>query len=132
MGLIGNLGSIITFETSDRRILTFKSFKKEVSANYTEHNRFSQKPQSEFTGAGLATVSFDITLNASFGVKPRAVMEAIEQAVETGRAETLVIGGRQIGTGKWVITSMSESWDYMYAGGELVAAKMSLTLKEYF
>ena len=131
MGQIGNFGSLIVFETSDRRILTFSGFNKQVGANYAEHTRFTKKPLLEFTGPQLATVSFTVTLNALHGVRPRATMEAIEEAIEAGRAEVLVIGGRAIGQYKWVITSMSESWDYVYNGGELVAAKMDISLKEY-
>lgn len=132
MGQIGNFGSLITFETNDRRILTFSGMKKEASAGVTEHQRFLQKPLTEFTGPKLSTVSFSITLNAMHGVKPRATMEAIEKAIEEGQTELLVIGGRQVGTGKWIITSMSESWEHMYNGGELVAASVSLNLQEYF
>lgn len=132
MGQIGNFGSLITFETRDTRILTFSGFKHEVSAGTSQHTRFGQKPAVEFTGPQLGTVSFEIILNASHGVKPRATLTALEEAVESGYTGILVIGGKQVGTGEWMITNLSESWDYLYDGGELVSAKANITLQEYF
>ena len=35
MGLIGNFGSRIVFETSDRRILTFSGMTRKVSGKYS-------------------------------------------------------------------------------------------------
>lgn len=132
MGQIGNFGSLITFETRDTRILTFSGFKHDVSAGTSQHTRFGQKPQVEFTGPQLGTVSFEITLNAAHGVRPRAMLATLEEAVESGYTGMLVIGGKQIGTGEWMITGLSESWDYLYDGGELVSAKANITLQEYF
>lgn len=49
-------------------------------------------------GAGLQTASLTITISATLGVRPRDVLEAIENMVENGTAETP--GDRQQAGGK--------------------------------
>ena len=93
--------------------------------------RIGQKPLSEFNGPDLQTVSFDITLDASLGVKPRYLLGVLERMVETGEVNTLVIGKKKVGKNKWVITKSSEAWEVVLRGGELYRASVSLTLQEY-
>ena len=132
---IGNLGSLITFEVSTTKkktkVLTFSKLSQKVSGRYSTQNIISKKPKTEFLGPDLRTLNFDIKLSAMHGVKPRKTMEKIEKAVENGKAYTFVLGGTKIGKNKWVITSMSESFDTVYSKGELVEATLSLSLQEY-
>lgn len=131
MSKIGNFGKLIVFETSDKKILNFNNFQKNVSGKWGMHERLGNKPQSEFLGAALAGVSFDICLNAQHGVKPRKTIKALENAVEKGQVEYLVIGKTKVGNHKWKITQMSESWNVIMSGGELQSARVTLTLEEY-
>jgi Phage protein U len=131
IGRIGNLGSSIIFETSDKKILTFNGFTKKVSGNWVNHNIIGKKALSEFTGPGLEQVSFTITLDARLGVRPRAMIEKIESMVLSGKVEKLVIGGKAVGKNKWKVLNISETWDLIYSGGELAKATISLTLEEY-
>jgi hypothetical protein len=131
MGKIGNFGKLITFEVSDKKVLTFNNFSKTVSGNWGTHERVGKKPQSEFLGPGLQQISFDIVLSANLGVKPRFVITNIEKAIEKGRVEYLVIGAKKVGSNKWKITQMSESWGVVMSKGELQRAEVSLTLEEY-
>ena len=43
MGMIGNFGSRIVFETSDRKILTFSGLSQKVSGKYSKHSIIGQK-----------------------------------------------------------------------------------------
>lgn len=131
MGKIGNFGKLIVFETSDARILNFNNFQKTVSGRWGTHDRIGKKPQSEFLGAGLSGVTFDISLNAQHGVRPRNTIVALERAVESGQAEYLVIGGAKVGSKRWKITQMTETWNTIMAHGELQTAMVTLTLEEY-
>ncbi|MDO4285167.1 MAG: phage tail protein [Eubacteriales bacterium] len=131
MGQIGNWGTTISFETSDQRILTFSDFSVKVAGNWSSHNVIGQKARSEFGGAALRTLTFTILLSASLGVRPRTMLERIEDAVEHGEVGYLVIGGRMVGRHRWKCTQMSETWDTVYAGGELASAKASLSMEEY-
>ena len=128
MGLIGNFGSRIVFETSDRRILTFSGMSKKVSG---KHSVIGQKDRPEFTGPGNQSVSFKILLDVSMGIRPREVMDSIEAAVEAGEVEYLVIGGRPIGDNKFYISSVSEAMGVVLGGGEIARASLNISMEEY-
>ena len=131
MAQIGNFGKLIVFETSDSKVLNFNNFQKTVSANWGKHERIGKKPQSEFLNPQLQSITFTIVLNAQHGVRPRRTLESIENAIESGRVESLVIGAAKVGKNKWKITQMSETWDTILSHGELMKASLDLTLEEY-
>lgn len=79
----------------------------------------------------MRTVSFNITLNAMRGVKPRETLEKLESLVENGTVSTLVIGTKAVGENKWIIKEISETWDVIMNKGELVKASLSISLEEY-
>lgn len=129
--MIGTLGSNIIFEVSDDVVLTLRNMKREVSGRWTEHETMGEKPKAEFLGAGLQTVSFDIQLSATLGVRPRAVMESIEAMIEHGTAEYLIIGNKPVGRNPFRLLSSSEEWNTIYNGGQLARAMVSISLGEY-
>lgn len=129
--MIGNFGAFLTFETSDRRILTPKDFKQNVSATWAEHKRPGDKPAFEFICPNARKITFTIELNAEHGVRPRAEMEFMETVIEQGAIAPLVIGGRRVSPYNWRMTSMSEAWDKVYNGGQLSFARMDITMEEY-
>lgn len=131
MAEIGNLGKLITFQVSSKRVLTFSNFQQSVKGRWTQHNRIQKKAVSEFLGADLRSASLTIKLNSMLGVKPRTILKRIEKAIEKGTAFTFVLGGNKIGKNQWVITDASESWDTVLSGGELVSCTLSLSLTEY-
>lgn len=91
---IGTLGRKIVFEVSDDRVFTFSEMTREITSRWANHEPQGVKPKPEFLGAGLQTASLTITISATLGVRPRDVLEAIEGMVESGTAETLVIGNQ--------------------------------------
>lgn len=131
MAKIGNFGKLIVFETSDARILQPKGLKKEVSGRWASHSRIGKKPLKQFLGPEADKVTFSITLDVNHGVKPRKTIKAIENYVKKGTPDKLVIGGEMIMDNKAIITAISETWDEIWNGGELIRASMDLTLEEY-
>lgn len=131
MGMVGNFGSRITFQTSDQRILTFSGMTQKVSGKYAKHSIQGQKDRPEFTGPGNRSVSFKIVLNVMLGIRPREVLNSIEAAVESGEAEYLVIGGRPVGNNRFYISFVSEAYDVVLAGGEIASATLNVTMEEY-
>ena len=129
--MIGTLGPALIFTVSDDYVFTFDGMTREVSGRWATHETPGIKPRAEFLGPGLQSVSLPITLSASLGVKPRLMLELIEQMVETGDAEYLILGFRPVGKNRFRITGSSESWDLVYNRGELARAKLTLTLEEY-
>lgn len=128
---IGTLGRNVVFEVSDDRVFTFSELTREVTSRWTNHEPQGVKPKPEFLGAGLQTAGLTITLSATLGVRPRDVLEAIENMVENGTAETLVIGNRPVGSNPFRLTGSSEAWNTVYNRGELARATLTISLEEY-
>lgn len=128
---IGTLGRNVVFEVSDDRVFTFSELTREVTSRWTNHEPQGVKPKPEFLGAGLQTASLTITLSATLGVRPRDVLEAIENMVENGTVETLVIGNRPVGSNPFRLTGSSEAWNTVYNRGELARATLTISLEEY-
>ena len=131
MAKIGNLGSLIVFEVSSEKVITFNNMKQTVKGRWASHTPIGGKPIPEFLGADQRGITFDIYLSSVHGIKPRSVMEEIEDAVENGTPLTLVIGGRKVGSNQWVITDMSEAWEEIIEDGRLVSASLTITIAEY-
>ena len=129
--MIGTLGTKIVFEVSAEQVLTFESLSREVAGRWAAHEILGAKPKTEYLGPAAQTASLTIRLSAALGVKPRAMLEIIEEMAESGDAEYLIIGGKMIGRNRFYIVSASESWDRIYSRGELAAASVTLNLGEY-
>ena len=130
MATIGSLGSLITFEVSDKKILTFKDLQVNASGSWSYHDIISKKPRSEFNGAELKDSSFSIVLSAEHGVKPRETMDKIVKAVESGQVMPFTLGGKVIGS-NWIIKSNSGMYDIVMNKGEVAKATVKITLEEY-
>lgn len=131
MGKIGNLGSLIVFEVSAEKVLTFNKMTQTVKGRWAVQEPIQGKPHPEFLGPGQRTISLPIYLSVMHGVKPRKMMEQIENAVENGTPYSLVIGNKKVGSYQWVITDMSEIWGEIIREGNLVSANLTLNLSEY-
>ena len=129
--MIGTLGTDLVFETSDNYVLTFDGMTRDLSSRWATHETPGVKPRAEFLGPGLQSVSLPITLSSNLGVKPREMLERVEQMVETGDTEYLILGYRPVGKNRFRVTASSETWDVIYNRGELARAKLTLTLEEY-
>lgn len=129
--MIGTLGPNLIFTVSDDYVLTFSGMTRDVSGRWATHETLGIKPRAEFLGPGLQNVSLPITLSAGLGVKPRLMLDLVEQMVETGDAEYLILGYRPVGKNRFRVTGSSETWDVIYNQGELARAKLTLTLEEY-
>lgn len=129
--MIGTLGRKIVFEVSDEKVLTFSGMSREISSRWAEHEALGVKPKPEFLGPALQSVTLEITLSATLGIKPRDILEAVEAMVESGTAEYLIIGNRPVGRNPFRLVSSSETWGTVYSRGELARAQLSITLGEY-
>lgn len=129
--MIGTLGKKIVFEVSDKCAFTFLTMTREISGRWAEHEVMGAKPKAEFLGPGLQTGTLEINLSATMGVRPREVIEAVENMVESGAVEYLIIGNKPVGKNPFRLISSSEAWNTVYSRGELVKATLTITLGEY-
>ena len=131
MGEVGNWGSTITFTVSSDEVLTFSGFQRNVSSRWKDHGIINSKPRSEYTGAGLSTISMNVLLSAADGVNPRETIELLEAAAEQGMVDYIFVGGKKVGTNKMRLDSMSETWDRIIDHGRLAMATLNLSFSEY-
>ena len=128
---IGNWGAEIIFTVSDRKVLTFNDLNHSVGSAWATHSRIGLKDQVEYLRPNLQKLSFAITLDANLGVRPRATLQLLERLAELGSLFPFVISGRRIGRHSWRMTEVSESWENILNRGELVQAKVNVTMEEY-
>ena len=86
----------VVFSVSDLRVLTFDNLNQNVGSEWATHSRIGGKDQVEYLRPKLRKLTFDIDLNASFGVRPRTVIERLELHSELGHVFPFVIGGRRL------------------------------------
>lgn len=127
---IGYYGNII-FETSDNRILTFTNFSRNSTSRIEEHKLLGKKPLIEYCGPELEKVTFTINLNASNGINPDEELKKWRDYNMRGIAHDLIIGGNIIGYDKFIIESLSETYNTVYKNGFLYTAKVDISLCEY-
>lgn len=128
---IGNFGKKIIFEVSSKKILTFENFKRENTGRWATHPRIGKEPLRQFLGPDATVTTFTIRLDARHGVKPRKTIDTIVDYVKKGTPDTLVIGGKKVGTTKQTINSISQTWDEVWNRGELVRATVEITMQNY-
>lgn len=126
---IGNWGKTIVFRTSDKRILTFQNFNRQVTGKWAKHTAIKKMPRTEFVGPEQDKVTFTMVLSAAHGVKPRDTLKKIRTAVRTGKVNSLVIGKKKLGD--FYITTVSEEWDVVFRKGQIWQANVDVTMEQY-
>lgn len=122
----------INFLVNPNKVLTPKSLKQDTSGEWGDHEVIGAKPKSEFQGAGLRQLSFDVVLDAQLGVKPHSIIKKMHKLVEDGKIGIFMLGTHKIGKGKWKMEKVSDEFSLIYSKGQLVRATVSVTLSEYF
>ena len=130
MAVIGTWGDI-TFAVSRNQIKTFDGLKWDRGAKYSTHDRHLKEPLLEFTGTDVESMTFTMFFSAFLGVNPIAEVSKMLKAMRRGEVHRLVIGPKAYGTNKWVITKLSNSLNRYDNRGNLLVAKVSVTMKSY-
>ena len=128
--MVGSFGDNV-FQVSDKAVFTFQNLQSSATSRWAAHEVINGKPCSQFLGPGLRKVSFEISICASFGVKPRETIDKLTKKVESGAVDFLVIGGKPISNNPFSLKDVSATWGEVFSGGELYSAKLSLSLEEY-
>lgn len=130
MAVIGTWGDI-TFAVSRNQIKTFDGLKWDSGAKYSTHDRHLKEPLLEFTGTDVESMTFTMFFSAFLGVNPIAEVSKMLKAMRRGEVHRLVIGPKAYGTNKWVITKLSNSLNRYDNRGNLLVAKVSVTMESY-
>lgn len=127
---VGSFGGIV-FSVSKKKVNSFSNFKRSRNAEWKEHSRYGKKPISQFISPGLESITMDIHLDATMGVKPRKMIDKWGKLLEAGHHDVFVIGSTQVGKYEWKIESISEAWNIIMNKGELISADITVTMSEY-
>ena len=130
MAIVGSWGNI-TFAVSRQTVKTFDGLKWESGVKYAAHDRHLKEPLLEFTGPDTESISFSMFFSVFLGVNPIAEVSKLLKAMRRGEVHRLVIGPKAYGTGRWVITKLSNSLDRYDNRGNLLVSKVSVTMKSY-
>lgn len=130
MAQIGSFGDL-TFKVSDKLVRTFDGMSWDFSAKYATHDRHIKADLLEYMGPEIETISFSMVLSVFLGVTPLKQIKKLRKMIRKGYARRLVIGGKVYGSYKWVMESSSVEMQRFDKKGNLWAAKIKVTLKEY-
>ena len=135
MAQVGSLGEVDFYVRSSNgknEILSFHDLTRNSTANFPEHERNGGKPYLEYSGPGLDEISMIIEADAQFRIKPLDIQAKLHQYAEEGTPNTLIIGGKKIGSNPFVITAISDVYKRFFPkDGRPMAIAMQITLKEY-
>jgi phage protein U len=130
MAVIGTLGDVV-FSVSKSQVATFDGLKWNSSAQFSAHNRHLKDPLLEFTGNNADTITFSMYFSAFLGMNPIAELAKLLNAERSGRVSRLVIGSKAYGKNKWVIMSLSKDLERFDNKGNLLIAKVNISLQAY-
>ena len=129
-GIIGVFGPIV-FSVSRLAVLNFQNLSRTTKKRTVRHEVIDGKPRTEYLGADLSTVTFDMHFDITYGIQPRAMLTLLHAMAEGKLAYPLIIGGRPQGIHNWCVDEVGETWDTVYGGGELAAATVQVKMTEY-
>lgn len=119
------------FSVNSQRIFTPDNLKGSTGSDWANHEIIGSKTRSQWVGPKLKSYTMDILLRAQDGVNPRATLEYFQRAAESQMVDYFVIGGRPLGENPFKLVSISDEWDAVLGGGQLIECKVSLSIEEY-
>lgn len=128
--MIGSLGDY-DFEVSSDSVRTFTDLSFSNSASYAEHKIIGRKGLLEFTNLNPSTCSLNVSLSYETGTDPMEEISYFYEAMNEHEALAFTLGGEVMGEGLWVIESLEEKYTRIDSKGNVMAADLSLKLKEY-
>lgn len=130
MAIIGSLGGI-PFSVSRKQVKTFDKMQRSSSARYAKHERHLKRTIMEFIGTDNETLSFSMVLSAYLGTNPGTELKKLRKAEQEGKTLPLVIGSKVYGRYRWVIVKLQEDLTHFDGKGNLLSARVSVSLEEY-
>lgn len=125
---VGSFGDVV-FSVSSDTMETFQNMKMTQSASYSEHKVHGTQSVIEFTGFDSAQLTFEMNLSAFLGINPKTEMTKLRDMQLSRKGYPLALGTDLYGT-KWVLKSMSNTYERFYKDGTLISAKVQVTLLE--
>lgn len=128
--LVGFMAGV-PFVVSKNYVRTFDDYNRSCSGRWAKHEIIAQKPVMEFIGPDTEKISFSMLLRSDMGITPNTELNNLRKMRDKGKAFSLVIGGRKIGTNSWVVESIGETVNFWGKLGGILSVKVDITLAEY-
>lgn len=119
------------FTVSSRKIFTPNNLSGSAGSDWANHEIIGRKARSQWVGPKLKSYTLDILLRAQDGVSPRSTLDFFQRAAESRNVDWFIIGGRPISEHPFKLVSVSDEWDAVLGGGQLIECRVSLTIEEY-
>lgn len=128
--MIGYFGPI-HFESSTKKVKTFKDLSRKNATRWGEHSSLQRKPVMEFVGKGIDEISFTLFWRIEDNVYPEKEIKPLKDAMQEGKVLAFFLGSRPVGSGKYVVTQIDDSAKRIDNKGNLLAVEYQVTAKEY-
>lgn len=128
--IVGSLGNTV-FTVSSFYVKTLNNLSIDGSAKWNEFNIINGPPKLQFAGPELDTIKFNCSFLFSFNVNPLRAVNELKLYMKTGKVLLFILGGKKVGSGRYVVTSLSESHKKFNALGQVVSIGVTVNLKEY-
>lgn len=127
--MIGILGDL-EFVASSNKIRTFQEMGTTQSVRYAEHASLQRKPVLEYIGSNLDEVSLKIQWRIEDKVNPLAEIDKLKKKMDEGEVLPYFLGSRKVGTGKFVITDIPQTYNRVDNYGNVLSVSAEVKLKE--
>lgn len=121
----------LVFAVSSDAVFTMQGMQGSTGSRWAVHDVVGGKGRSQYIGPALKKFSFDVVLDAGYGMDPRAELEKMQQMAEEGRVGYLIVGSAPIGMCRYKLTDVSDEWETVVSGGKLVRCTVNLSMEEY-
>lgn len=109
---------------------SFSDLKQKEESSYPEHALFLNKPRLQRTGDLLDEATFSMLFNNSFCV-PEDRIEELRQARRNGNVLPMLLGTGEF-IGDFVITSIETVHEQLGKLGNIISARVSVTIREFY
>lgn len=128
MGVIAKWGPM-TFEVAPQKISAIKDFQTSFKLKSDANNDTSGTPPTNTRGRELETVQFSVKYLQAAGINPRSQIGTWRSLI--GEVNILYIGGKAWGAANFQLESVDISNTMLDIQGNMLAADVAVTLKEY-
>jgi hypothetical protein len=126
---LGSFGKVV-FTVSDKKILQPQTISRSGAGVWADHDIARDVVKSEFLKREPRKSDMTIILSAFHGVKPRTMLNLLYKYMENGTRYHMIIGGKPFSKYRMAITSISDEWNTVLAGGELAKCTVTISLEE--
>lgn len=130
--VVGSYGSL-TFEVSNKTTMSISGdLQRTTTARLGEHTPVYGLGMIWHQGRELKTISFPIILLSALGVNISREIKKLDEMIDLGEYNYLILGGNVMGQFPFILSSYSETMkSYNTLSGTIDQCEVTLELKEY-